>query len=204
MWEAFKNEQIQDIDKSFDDSNESDNEDGSIDDAQSDDASRQEINYFPNELLKYSNRFENKELEAIYESNTKTAQFDLINDFFRAVTLCHQCQVIKDKKVEGKDNYRYFGIFNDEITSVEFAKQKGYQLIYRKKKLIRVNNNGSVENYDELGLVETKAVQGHFLTICAVRVQGTKTGIIYMKGSIASLKQYLAKRDTELLYLDSF
>jgi hypothetical protein len=49
---------------------------------------------------------------------------------------------------------------------------------------------GSQERYEELGIVTTKAVMGHFMTICAVRVQGQQEGILYMKGSIATLKQY--------------
>jgi len=86
------------------------------------------------------------------------------------MTLCHECQVIKVTESDGTKDYKYIGIFNDEITTVQFAKSRGYQLMYRKKKLIVVNNRGAVENYDELGLVETKAVMGHFMTICAVRI----------------------------------
>jgi hypothetical protein len=60
------------------------------------------------------------------------------------------------------------------------------------------------ERYDELGIIETKAVMGHFMTICAIKFTGTKTGILYMKGSIASLKEYLSKKNNDLSYLNTF
>ena len=47
---------------------------------------------------------------------------------------------------------------------------------------------GNQERYEELGVVTTKALMGHFMTICAVRVQGQQAGVLYMKGSIATLK----------------
>lgn len=58
--------------------------------------------------------------------------------------------------------------------------------------------------YDELGLVETRAMMGHFMTICAVRIKGQSNGILYMKGSIATLKHYLTSKDSDLEYLNVF
>ena len=63
-----------------------------------------------------------------------------------------------------------------------------FNLIGRKKKLMTVVLRGNLERYEELGVVTTKALMGHFMTICAVRVQGQQEGVLYMKGSIATLK----------------
>ena len=60
---------------------------------------------------------------------------------------------------------------------------------------------GNIEKYDELGVVTTKAYMGHFMTICAVRLQGKKEGMLYMKGSIASLKHYFLEREKDFHYL---
>jgi hypothetical protein len=38
---------------------------------------------------------------------------------------------------------------------------------------------------------------GHFMTICAVRIQGTQAGVLYMKGSIATLKQYFIEKEKD-------
>ena len=54
------------------------------------------------------------------------------------------------------------------------------------------------EKYEELGIVTTKAVMGHFMTIAAVKVVDTSTGILYMKGSLASLKHYFARKESDL------
>jgi hypothetical protein len=75
------------------------------------------------------------------------------------------------KQLEG-DGYQYVGVFNDEIASLEFAKQQGFQLIKRSKKLLTVYLQGQQERYDELGVVTSKAVMGHFMTISATRLQG--------------------------------
>ena len=88
-------------------------------------------------------------------------------------------------------DFKYVGILNDEIASVEFAYHQGFKMTQRKRKMIKLDLRGSQEYYEELGTVTTKAVQGQFMTICAVKVVGTKTGILYMKGSIASLKNYI-------------
>lgn len=67
-----------------------------------------------------------------------------------------------------------------------------------------VTLQGVQEKYDELGVVTTKAVMGHFLTICAVRLQGTQEGMLYMKGSIASLKHYFINKEKDFQYLNQF
>jgi hypothetical protein len=62
--------------------------------------------------------------------------------------------------------------------------------MHRKNKLIQLEMLGNLETYDELGIVTTKAVMGHFLTICAVKVFGSNLGILYMKGSLSAIKDY--------------
>jgi hypothetical protein len=61
-----------------------------------------------------------------------------------------------------------------------------------------------LETFDELGVVTTKAVNGHFLSISAVKVYGSNLGILYMKGSISALKDYFQTKDMDLTYLNKF
>ena len=63
---------------------------------------------------------------------------------------------------------------------------------------------GKKERYEELGVVTTKALMGHFMTICAVKVQGEQDGVLYMKGSIATLKQYFIEKEGDFQYLNLF
>lgn len=56
---------------------------------------------------------------------------------------------------------------------------------------------GQTERYEELGVVTTKAVMGHFLTVSAVRLHGKKEGLLFMKGSIAALKHYFVNKENE-------
>jgi hypothetical protein len=62
--------------------------------------------------------------------------------------------------------------------------------MHRKNKLLQAEMLGQLETFDELGVVTTKAVNGHSLTISAVKVYGSNLGILYMKGSISALKDY--------------
>jgi len=63
---------------------------------------------------------------------------------------------------------------------------------------------GRQEKYEELGVVTTKAVMGHFMTISATRLQGQQAGTLYMKGSIASLKHYFVNKESDFQYLNLF
>ena len=74
----------------------------------------------------------------------------------------------------------------------------------RKNKLLTVFLQGQQEKYEELGVVTTKAVMGHFMTISATRRQGKQAGTLYMKGSIASLKHYFVNKESDFQYLNLF
>lgn len=63
--------------------------------------------------------------------------------------------------------------------------------------MMTVLMQGKQERYEELGVVTTKAVMGHFMTVSAMRLQGKKEGVLYMKGSIASLKHYFVNKDND-------
>ena len=65
QWEAVKNQQIKDIDQSF----ESDGSNENTEDQQEDsnDDNENIINYFPNELVEFSRRFDNVQLESIFQ-----------------------------------------------------------------------------------------------------------------------------------------
>jgi len=45
---------------------------------------------------------------------------------------------------------------------------------------------------------------GHFMTISAMRLYGNLAGILYMKGSIASLKHYFVNKESDFQYLNLF
>jgi hypothetical protein len=60
----------------------------------------------------------------------------------------------------------------------------------RSSKMMTLMFQSKLERYEELGVVTSKAVLGHFMTVAAVRLHGTQAGVLYMKGSIASLKHY--------------
>ena len=38
---------------------------------------------------------------------------------------------------------------------------------------------------------------GHFMTVSAMRLQGKQEGVLYMKGSIASLKHYFVNKEND-------
>ena len=67
---------------------------------------------------------------------------------------------------------RYICVLHDEIASLEFAQQQNFKLIQRGKKIMTVQLQDQIERYDELGVVTTKAVMGHFMTVSAMRLQG--------------------------------
>lgn len=60
-------------------------------------------------------------------------------ELFRAVCLCHQVYVIKEKIIDRiKDRpFKYIGVMTDEISSVEFAYQQGFKLMHRKNKILQ-------------------------------------------------------------------
>ena len=93
----------------------------------------------------------------------------MLFEFFRGITLCHQANVSKN---QNDNTYKYTGVHNDEIQSLEFCKQYDFTLLSRKKKIMTLLLRGKMEKFEELGIVTTKAVMGHFMTICAVRTQG--------------------------------
>ena len=123
----------------------------------------------------------------------------MLLEFFRSITLCHQTNVMQSDL----NNCEYVGVFNDEIASLEFATQWEFNLVKRFKKLITVNMQGQYERYEELGIVTTKTVLGHFITISAVRLQGHQAGILFMKGSITSMKPYFTSTQ-DSAYLNQF
>lgn len=119
----------------------------------------------------------------------------MIVEFFRGITLCHQANVVKDNSHENL--LKYICVLHDEIASLEFAQQQNFKLIQRGKKMMTVQLQGEQERYDELGVVTTKAVMGHFMTVSAMRLQGKQAGVLYMKGSIASLKHYFVNKEND-------
>ena len=92
----------------------------------------------------------------------------MLTEFFRGITLCHQATVIKD--ITKDDLQKYLCVMHDEIASLEFAQQQDFKLVQRGKKMMTVLLQGNQERYEELGVVTTKAVMGHFMTVSAMRL----------------------------------
>lgn len=78
------------------------------------------LDYLPNEL-KLNSRFYNEEAEAIYSGPNSNPAKQMILEFFRGITLCHQANVVNDKR--GEDMQRYICVLHDEVASLEFAQQ---------------------------------------------------------------------------------
>jgi magnesium-transporting ATPase (P-type) len=98
------------------------------------------LDYFPNEL-KFSERFTNTDLEQILmskHSNSKDYSYAEICELFRAMTLCNQVYLIKDKDQQRlkERQFKYIGVMPDEISVIEFAYQQGFKLLHRKNKLL--------------------------------------------------------------------
>jgi len=72
---------------------------------------------------------------------------------------------MKDR--EQNDLLRYICVLHDEIASLEFAQQLNFKLIQRGRKIITILLQKKQERYDELGVVTTKAVMGHYMTVSA-------------------------------------
>lgn len=126
----------------------------------------------------------------------------MVTEFFRGITLCHQASVAKDPTQA--DMQRYICVLHDEIASLEFAQQQDFRLVQRGKKMMTVLLQGNQERYEELGVVTTKAIMGHFMTVSAMRLQGQQAGVLYMKGSIASLKHYFINKENDFQNLNLF
>jgi hypothetical protein len=75
----------------------------------------------PNEL-RYTQQYYNKEADIILNGPDNLNK-NMLVEFFRGITLCHQLNVTKNVKLSEGDMYQYVGIFNDEIASLDFANQ---------------------------------------------------------------------------------
>ena len=45
----------------------------------------------------------------------------MLVEFFRGITLCHQANVVRDKFSNNDQEYKYIGVLNDEIATLEFC-----------------------------------------------------------------------------------
>lgn len=203
----YKNQTLQFWDKQNVDSSQksfSDNENSNTNQEKDDNSQVDELSldYLPNEQ-KHTKNFFNNETDQILNGPDCRAK-EMIVEFFRGITLCHQINVNKDVRQSQSNMYQYVGVFNDEIASLDFANQQNFKLVQRSKKMLSVILQGKSERYEELGVVTTKAVMGHFMTISAMRLYGKEAGILYMKGSIASLKHYFVNKESDFQYLNLF
>ena len=204
LQQILTNQKNRDIDKSFSSDSEISENMGQNDEDFSQILGNDEysLDYLPGEI-KYTPDFVNDEAELILNGPDCQKRREIF-EFMRGITLCHQINVIKDMKQSGSDMYQYVGVFNDEIATLDFAAKQNFKLVYRNKKMLQVDLMGKQERYEELGVVTTKAVMGHFMTISATRLAGQQAGILYMKGSIATLKHYFVNREADFQYLNQF
>jgi hypothetical protein len=124
------------------------------------------LDYLPNEL-KFTTRYHNETAELIL-SGPNNVNKVMLTEFFRGIALCHQASVVKDTSLA--DLHKYICVLHDEIASLEFAQSQDFKLIQRSKKMMTVLLQGNQERYEELGVVTTKAVMGHFMTVSAMRL----------------------------------
>ena len=79
------------------------------------------LDYLPNEL-RFSSKFTNETAEAILNSagsENEKLNKNMLTDFFRGITLCHQASVAKDNI--NPSLMKYICVLHDEIASLEFA-----------------------------------------------------------------------------------
>jgi hypothetical protein len=125
----------------------------------------------PNEL-KFTTQYHNETADLILSGANNINKL-MITEFFRGITLCHQASVVKDAiKNDYQNLQKYICVLHDEIASLEFAQQQDFILVQKGKKMITIILQGNQERYEELGVVTTKAVMGHFMTVSAMRLQG--------------------------------
>ena len=62
----------------------------------------------------------------------------MLVEFFRGITLCHQANVVRDKFSSNDQEYKYIGVLNDEIATLEFVQQLNFNLIQRKRKMMTI------------------------------------------------------------------
>jgi hypothetical protein len=160
----------------------------------------EKLDYLPNEM-KFNLKYYNKTADMILKGPDNPNK-TMITEFFRGITLCHQANVVRDHS--NKNLHKYICVLHDEIASLEFSHSQDFKLVQRGKKMMSLMLQGQPEKYEELGVVTTKAVMGHFMTVSAMRLQGKQAGILYMKGSIASLKHYFIDKESEFEYLNIF
>jgi magnesium-transporting ATPase (P-type) len=97
------------------------------------------LDYLPNEL-KFTTKYYNETLDMILSgANNRNKQ--VIIEFFRGITLCHQANVVKDHT--NPDIQKYICVLHDEIASLEFAQQQDFKLVQRGKKMITVLLQGN-------------------------------------------------------------
>ena len=72
----------------------------------------------PNEL-KFTSKYTNDEADKILQGPSSSNK-EMIVEFFRGITLCHQANVQKDK-AGNTDQLRYIGVLHDELASLDFA-----------------------------------------------------------------------------------
>jgi len=158
------------------------------------------LEYLPNEM-KFTTKYHNELADLILQGPNNWNKV-MVTEFFRGITLCHQANVVRD--TTSVDLHKFICVLHDEIASLEFAHQQDFKLVQRGKKMMTVLLQGNQERYEELGVVTTKAVMGHFMTVSAMRLQGKQAGVLYMKGSIASLKHYFVNKENDFQYLNLF
>lgn len=74
-------------------------------------------------------------------SGENNSNKQVVTEFFRGITLCHQANVVKDQ--QNPDRQKFICVLHDEIASLEFAQQQDFKLVQRGKKMITVLLQGN-------------------------------------------------------------
>jgi len=133
-----------------------------------------------NEILMKGNEKIMKGLTEIYE---EIDQNELIHEFLVILALCHECVVEKDES--GELNYQ--GPSPDEIALVDFAKQMGYVYKGISKKMMHLEINKIIYDYELLHLFEFNGYRKRMSVIlrCENKIK------LYIKGADNVIKERL-------------
>lgn len=77
------------------------------------------LDYLPNEV-KFSSCFQNNELESIIKGHDTQAKKQIV-ELFKAVTLCHQINIVTNPKQTEKNQNQFISVYKDEIAALEFV-----------------------------------------------------------------------------------
>ena len=135
-------------------------------------------------LSQMASRARDKVTSGLTELYDEMDPTELINEFLMILALCHECVIEKDE-LTGEVHYQ--GPSPDEIALVEFAKQMGYVYQGTSKKIIRLELDKTMKEFELLHLFEFNSDRKRM----SVVVRCDDLIKIYIKGADNVIKERL-------------